>query len=783
MRPSSRDGDPESPASREEPADPVDDLAAPVSPDRVDGMIGDARPSKAAREAIQSRTVRLVHYEEIERREFAKGPPVGSMGLDARIAAHLEKEMASLYAYQAEAIGLILGGHSIAIDAPTAAGKTVAFLAPVLSAISRSGERGIKAIFVYPTKALARDQKLKIDEMASIVGASVEMFVGYINDKEGERIVKNLPDILVTNFDHLHYQLCRHKHLKAHLRSIQFLVVDEAHTYTGVFGSNVHHVIARLKRFNRDMQCIAASATLGRSEKFCSELFGQEMITVSEKSRHSTFDFAIMAPLMDRTRHDRRVQRNELIVKIAGIMHGEGGKTILFSNSHRNAEMVYAMATRKGLPVEIHRAGLPARHLRGVEQRLRTGEARIVSCTPTLELGLDIGGVNTVVSEIVPSNRFVQRIGRAGRAGDRGCAFLVLGHDPISQYYRNHPLDYMRDGRGPQTNPKHPLSEDIHTVAMAMDSPLGPEEASGRPDAVKRCLDRGLLKSVGGMLMPTKAGDGVLFDHNIRGTTDSVALVVGKDWITERARPAALSELHPGAVYMHRGESYRVTSLDDQHDRADAVRMEPNDSKYTTATTEKHIDNVDPISTGRCLDTDIQYCRLTITVTVARYTEKDYANPAHVKRLGLDPHIKHTFETHGVRIWPRHLEDPAGKLAQEWALHAIEHAIIGAACMVVGATHSDLGSANQNGMVYVYDNIGGENGSSRAMHDRMEDIIVRARDILAGCDCAEDIKGCMHCTFSYSCGRGNNGLYKEGARELLQRMVDAGKAGVGVARG
>ncbi|MDD9808489.1 MAG: DEAD/DEAH box helicase [Thaumarchaeota archaeon] len=749
--------------------DPEDDLASPLPLDRVEEMIGDADPPPAVRRVLRSRAARLVFYEEIRREGLAMGPPVGSVGLDGRIAGLLEEKFGTLYAYQAEAIRRILGGESVVIEAPTAAGKTVAFLAPVVHRVSRSGRRGIKAIFVYPTKALARDQGRKIAEMACVVKARTMVFDRDTGKDERDAMLGSPPDILITNFDTLHHQMYLHRHLAGHLRHVETLVVDEAHTYTGAFGSNVHHVVARLRRFSGGIQCVAASATLSGSEEFCSGLFGQEVRAVSGRGRLSTLDFAIMAPLTGGPGRDRRIRRHELAVRAAEMMQEEGGKTILFSNSHRGAEMVGALGARAGLRMEVHRAGLRSPHLRGVEGRLRSGETRVVSCTPTLELGMDIGGVDTVVSEVVPANRFLQRIGRAGRGGGRGHAFLVLGHDPISQYYRRHPGDYLEDAWRPRINPKNPRIEEIHTVAMAIDAPLGSEEATGRGRVVRRCVSKGLLKRIGRAVLHTDAGEQAVWDHNIRGITDPVAVAAGGERIGERARPAALSELHPGAVYMSGGRPHRVASLDERAGVAAAEPMDEGDSRYTIATAEKRIDDASVVRSSGCNETGLQYCDLAVTVTVAKYAEKDYVDHAHIAFFDLAAPVSYTFETCGIRLWPRTL---AGGGAQESALHAMEHAIIEAACMVVGASRSDLGSASQGDWVYVYDN-GGENGTSAAMYGRMGEIVSRAHAILAGCGRSEDERGCVHCTFSHSCGRGNDGLHKDGAKELLQRMADA----------
>ena len=160
-------------------------------------------------------------------------------------------------------------------------------------------------------------------------------------------------------------------------------------------------------------------------------------------------------------------------------------KTMVFSNSHRNSELLAMQAKKQKVNIKVHRAGLMVNYRNFVERQFKEDNIKAISCTPTLELGIDVGNVDCVISSTIPVNRLTQRIGRAARKGQRGYAFLTLGNDPISQYYKNHPDDYFEDIEKTYIDPKNPFVEEFQVLAMACDKPISKHELKEHQEIIE----------------------------------------------------------------------------------------------------------------------------------------------------------------------------------------------------------------------------------------------------------------------------------------------------------
>lgn len=750
----------------------------------IDEKIGKYDPPKAVREVLHSRVIHLAHYECRPRQEPKNGPKVETMDIDDRIAKQLQNDgIESFYMYQAEAVEHIMEGKSIVIEAPTAFGKTEAFVVPIINMCSKYKKDGVCALFVYPTKALGRDQHAKISRIASAVGMRAAVFDGDTEQSERYRLAQNPPQIIITNFDLLHHQMFRRGKLIGMLQALNFLVVDETHSYTGIFGSNVHHIIARLKRLTGSLQCIGASATLNDSKEFCENLFGQHVTVVRETGRRSAIDFAMMSPAVIKSKkREQQMSKKELIVNLATKLSHGTHKTMIFSNSHYNAERIGMEAKQKKLRAEIHRGGINSNVLKSIESRFRSGEVNVISCTPTLELGIDVGNVDTVISETIPSNRFIQRLGRAGREGNRGCALLVLGDDPISQYYSAHPGDYMQDEWVPHVDVENPDVLEIQTVAMASDRPLDAKEVSERAQAVNLCAKNGLLERVGQTFKSTERGTSKLVAYSIRGIGEGVTIYSKGAKVGERNLPIALNELHPGAVYVLRGKRYRVAHLEyPTGKRADIEPVQKGSKVETMATGDDSASVLEVVDKRECYGVAVEFCRLRITKIVSGYYVFDTSQKPSkiVARIDLETPLTYSFETKGVRFQVPRPKTTIGKesdsvYAEAGAYHAVEHVIIDGGRMITGAAASDInGMSDNKGLIYVYDDTVGGSGISKVLYDRLEDAMTRARDVIAGCPCSSR-GGCPRCTMSYRCKTNNEPVHKHGALETFCRIIDEG---------
>lgn len=742
--------------------------------DEIAEIIGKADPDETILSILHTKQDYVCHYRCTD----SPGPPPGGdmaqLGLSPALKRHLsDSGISGLYAFQEEAYRAVTGGSDMVIVAPTASGKTEAFLVPIVQMISE-GRDAVFALMVYPTKALARDQHAKIWEMARSVGARSAVFDGDTPEVQRRSIIESPPHILVTNFDVINYHLPRRTKFAALLSSARVMVVDEVHTYTGIFGSNVHYLIKRLARTCRyRLQVVAASATIQEPSRFCAQLFERDVTLVKSSGRRGRTDLVMLFPSLRK--------QWEMILDVASNMTKRGHKTLVFSNSHRSAELLAMDAKRAGVSMMVHRAGLSTAYRRRVEDRFRNGSLMAISCTPTLELGVDIGSVDGVVSTVVPVNRLLQRIGRAARKGQRGYAILALGDDPISQYYMSRPNDYFEDTEVPYIDPKNPLVEEYHVMAMACDAPLADKEAAGHASAVDRCVDAGLLERRSGMILPRhERVSGVLEKYNIRGMGESISIMVRGRRLGERVLPMAIGELYKDAVYFMAGRRYRVRRLayPDSH----YADLEPVGRNYHPYYTQPLVVEWPTVrathDTKTVWGTQIAHCTLNIRKEVIGYVEKGGVGEMAGRIVSLETPVVYDFATKGVVFCAPVPEDAAAasedhQMVQAGAYHAAEHTIIEGSNMITGGAARDLGgvSLGTSGAIFVYDSAIGGNGASRALYDRMESAIKRSRQILSICPC-KSFSGCPRCTYSYRCGNNNEPLSRVAALEVLTRMMD-----------
>jgi len=741
-------------------------------------MIGRNTPDGITRSALFSELDYVSHYAVIRSPEPRMGAETDEVVLEEGLAGYLKGiGISRLYEFQEEAIREIMYGENVVIEAPTASGKTEAFAIPVIQKIkSENASGGVFAVFVYPTKALARDQLPKISRLAETVGIGVAVYDGDTGQDERRAILDGPPQIIVTNFDVLHYHMWRRTRFASLLGSVRLMVVDEVHVYTGIFGSNVHYIIKRLKRLCKRIQFVCASATVEDAERFCGELFGERMRLIRGSGKKGETDFAMIFPSL-------RTQR-ALMVDLAKRLTAARHRTMVFSNSHLNAELLAIQARRQGVDIRVHRAGLTAGHRSSVERAFREGRLDAISCTPTLELGIDVGDVDGVISSTIPVNRLLQRIGRAARKGQKGYAFLALGNDPISQYYRNHPQDYLDDVERSYIDPKNPFVEESHVLAMACDRPISKHELGEHSGAIRRHVEEGSLRELGGRYVPDwdRAGP-ALSGYSIRGIGGSVDILLDSRKVGDRALPMALEELHRDAIYFLGGIRYRVRELQYPGRNRAVLESIPMDyPHYTRALTEEWPTVEATYEKRSAYGTEVAFCRLRIEKRVYGYARIGLGQEAaQGERVRLDEPLEYDFVTKGIVFHAPRPADAAAKAedvgrVEASGYHATEHVIIEGSNMITGGVSQDLGgiSLGKSGLIFVYDGAVGGSGASRALYDRFEGAVERGLSIVGECPC-EGESGCPRCTFSYRCGNNNEFLHKHASLEVLRRMAGGEK--------
>jgi DEAD/DEAH box helicase domain-containing protein len=735
----------------------------------------------------------IVDFQAIDEPPPEVGSPVENLPIEEDIIKVLKaKNINNLYKFQEEAIKQILQGKDVVITAPTASGKTEAFCIPILQKVAQELPRfgplhssmgKVYSIFVYPTKALSRDQFPKIKELADPLGIKVAALDGDTSEIDRRSVIDSPPDVIITNFDVLHYHMLHRTKFSRLIRTAKFLVADEAHVYTGVFGANVHHIISRLERLIESrLQIIAASATLPNATEFCETLFDRQMYEVKGRGRRGRLNLAIIFPSLR--------SYKSLMLDLLKETTKRNHRTIVFSNSHLGSELMAFYGARQGINIRVHRAGLLSTVRKKIEQEFKSGQLIAISATPTLELGIDIGDVDAIISNIVPVNRLFQRIGRAARRGQQGYAFLALGNDPISQYYKVHPEDYMDDHELAYTDPSNPFVLEYQVLAMTCDRPMRITESQRVWSILQKLVSRGVVRLVRDRFVPNfREASKVLDGYSIRGIGRKVDIKFNNKIVGDRALPQALEELHQHAIYFLAGRRYRVQELHFEPNIQPYAEITPIPSDYpyyTRALTDDWPSILQIYETKVVFGVQIAYCELKIQKKVLGYTNIEIGQEVvQGKKVMFDKPIEYEFLTKGFVFRAPRPASILQKVEDEQyvemsGFHASEHVIIEGTAMITGGASQDIGgiSLGSSGLIFFYDGSIGGNGASRILYERLDNAFGRSLRILSECSCTSE-SGCPRCTYSYRCGNNNEFLHKPAAIEVMNRIFEGEKTTIG----
>ncbi|MEM4897422.1 MAG: DEAD/DEAH box helicase [Pyrobaculum sp.] len=725
-------------------------------------------------QALASDPGREVIYVKIEEAEEPERCCVVDTVLRSEVAEAFRRiGVVELYRYQYEAIQSIRSGVDTVIVAGTGLGKTEAFLAPIIERAVDSTDVPL-ALVMYPTKALARDQISRFRKIADRLGIRVMVYDGDTPPRERRILYEAPPHVLITNPDMVSQALMYIDKFRTLIRRVKYVVLDDFHVYSGVFGTHMYYLLRRIKRFVTPV-FIATSATVGNPSEFAHSLFQSKRVNI------------IWGPLRRRGRLIQILTRPKFrskwseAAKLASICIDEGIKCIVFTDSHRYSEIIYRALKLAGRSerVAIHRAGLDIEDRRRVEEDFKKGRLDVVISTPTLEIGIDIGDVDAaILASIPPSfNRYLQRVGRVGRRGQTGYAVQILGNDPISQYYRNYPHEFF--SRAPEPLGFEKENTDIaklHILAATLDKSWGIEELSPfEYEIAQDLLKRGLVKRVGKFLKITPEGRTVLKTLSLRGSPHVVKIKTkGGEVIGERELPLALYELHPEAIYMHGGRTYVSKSLD--LDRKVAVVEEVDTEDLVT----QPLEDMEPelleiYETGERYGVRYQYGKLKIRITVFGYALKRFTTDETLGEYLIEP-LSYEFITRGSVLYMPYLRfsenDAVDWEARAKGYHATEHVLISATEIALGASKTDMGGISYpNGVIVLYDSTVGGNGTTKLLLQNFHRVVEVAYKVVTGCDCFD---GCPKCVFSPYCGNNNKMLSRRNAARVLAAVLQGG---------
>lgn len=702
------------------------------------------------------------------------GPPVEDVVKSHEVREALKRRgIERLYRFQAEAVNLLNSGKNAMIVAGTGTGKTEAFLIPVLErVVEEPFLRKVRALLVYPTKALARDQLTRINSLLSaIFGVRASVFDGDTSGKEREEIYNTPPQILITNPDMLHYGLMLSPRFRQLCSTAEFVVLDDVHAYVGVLGAHTHYVFRRLRRvLTTEPVFVGASATIGNPREFAYALFGGEFEVVNAGPGRRGLVYHVFEKPLVRSRLAEVASLISFCVK-------EGLKTLAFADSHKAVELIRRLCKMMDVEVLVHRAGLLPEDRRRVEESFHSGKVLAVAATPTLELGIDVGDLDCVILANVPPSygRYVQRTGRCGRRGGTSYVITVLGNDPISQYYESYPDDFFAKGVEPLAiEPRNEEVARLQLLAAALDKPLRLGELNEfEREIVENLEAEGLLRFVKGKgyyRATTSAAKYLKSRPGLRGTGELIFIRdTGGRFLGFREMPMALRELFPGAVYLHSGGTY--LSLDLSPPWATVSRL-PDD--YGLATSPLYYSEpveFKPRGSKEAWGVSVEYGSLRVKEVVYGYVLRDFESGATLKESVLDKEYTYEFSTKSLLIhFP--MNSRWSLMGNAESFHATEHVLIAAAQMIVGTAPTDMGGVSYpSGQVFIYDSYPGGSGCSKLLFDRLEEAFKRALRILGSCNCED---GCPKCIYSPYCGNNNKVLSRRKALKLLTILAEGG---------
>jgi DEAD/DEAH box helicase domain-containing protein len=713
---------------------------------------------------------------------------------EAAIAAWRSQGIESPWVHQVEAAQAAVDGSHVIVATGTASGKSLSYAMPIITSILNGGESALAdpcALYLAPTKALANDQRRTWRELA-LPGIRDAVVDGDSNADE-RAWARRHANIILTNPDMLHYSLLPgHERWSRLFRNLRYIVVDEAHAYRGVFGAHVSLVLRRLLRLAEHHRSrpivIAASATSGAPERSAQRLIGSPVTAITTDHSPSP-DRTVVLWQPPNNDDASSATRNAAALTTAAVR--EGSQVLTFLRSRRAVEYV-ASLVRDQIPSDVgshvtasdavaaYRGGFLAEERRELEEGLRTGRIRALATTNALELGIDIAGMDAVITAGWPGTRssLWQQFGRAGRGTDPALAAFVAREDPLDTYLVHHPEAITAQPFEETVfDPANPNVLAPHLAAAASELPITDAEhvfPANAPEVLDDLVTRGLLRRrPTGWYWTSRERPHDMTD--LRGAGDTVRIVeegTGRLLGTVDAS-SAHRHVHPGAVYVHQGVSHTVRSLD-LDDAVAIARVEEVD--YTTFA--RDISDIRISSTERLWPGS----KATMAVGEVDVTSRTIAYEVRaldgtllaVRDLDLPERVLRTqavwWTLDDQTVVDSDIDDLPG------AVHAAEHAAIGLLPLFASCDRWDIGGVStirhpDTGLatIFIYDGLAGGAGFSFRGAEVADTWLGATATAVGSCACTD---GCPSCVQSPKCGNGNDPLSKNEAVTVL-RILEA----------
>jgi DEAD/DEAH box helicase domain-containing protein len=724
--------------------------------------------------------------------------------LESPLAPALEASLQNLgvrrlYAHQTQAVNAARAGRHVTVVTATASGKTLCYNLPVLDAVLEDSRA--RAFYLFPTKALAQDQLGKLNDFGLF---PTVRFATYDGDTPAtdRRFIKKGAHIVLTNPDMLHVGILPyHTSWSAFLANLKYVVVDEMHTYRGVFGAHVAHILRRLRRacafYGAHPQFLCCSATIANPDELTARLTDvTDPLIVNENGAPAgprTFVFW-NPPLIGAEQAERRSAHIEATALFTDLVT-QGIRNITFTKARKSAELILRYARNEfaqsapelSQRIMSYRAGYTPQERRRIEQGLFQGRLIGVTATNALELGVDVGGLDATVLTGYPGTiaSTWQQAGRAGRGSEAALAILIAFDNPLDQFLMRHPdyffgLPHERAIVDPDN--RRILAQ--HLLCATYERALAPEELTRFGPNARTALET-LTEQNKVFYRNGKwhfAGDNYpAAGINIRSASDSTYKIIdeerGNRLVGTVEGNIAFKTVHPGAVYLHLGETYVVERLEIETHTAYVRPAEVN--YYTEARETSNILVLDTRQNRALGGTTACFGEVVVTNRVVGYRRKRLFSDEVLEIVDLDL-PEQTFETEAFWFTVpnetlRTLVTEGGDLAG--SIHAIEHAAIGMMPLLATCDRWDVGGVSHpshpdTGLptVFIFDGYPGGVGIAEATYTTLHELLEATHAIITDCPCAE---GCPSCVQSPKCGNNNEPLDKLGARRLLELLLCA----------
>lgn len=748
----------------------------------------------------------IAHVELLPAREAVYGEL--KKELPKNITNYLERNNIKLYKHQTESLDKIRNGNNIIITTPTASGKTLAFNLPIFETLSNDSKS--TALYLYPSKALSNDQLKVLKKLEAETGININPNI-YDGDTPSSirPKIRSESRIIISNPYEIHHTLSWHYKWQHFFSNLRFIVLDEAHIYRGVFGSNVSLLLRRLERiceyYGSKPQFIISTATLANPVEFAEKLTGLKYELISrDGSPKGKKYFVFYNPHAnggDLSSHQESKKLFLFFIK-------EGLQTLCFTVSRKMSELI-ARWSKESLDssdenlkdkIMAYRAGYLPEERRKIENGLKNGTVRGVTSTNALELGIDIGGLDSVIISGYPGTVIStwQQAGRAGRGTNDSVATLVAFHNQLDQYFMRHPdVFFGKSHEHAIVDLSNPYVLFGHTMCASSELPIiieRDENYFGKElsDILHELKNEGLLKETqnGWIYSGTKSASMVISLDSI--SSDTFKVIYQNKTLETMDRAQAYREAHEGAVLLHQGETYIVDSMDIKNGIVQVTKTDVD--FYTQVLKETFVSVVDIKYKKKFGEFEICLGGLKVTENYNAYKIMKGDSAIGYKNIYLPP-----LEFNTVGFWfifPVSIEDELWNkrsidrdvlellnkrknvdIRREvfgGSLHGIEHAMIGIMPFHVMCDRWDIGGLSTNfhpatgrPTVFIYDGFEGGIGLSEKAYELFSEIVKTSLELVEECKCEE---GCPACIYSPKCGNDNKPMDKIGAIFLLDKI-------------